>query len=63
MTVPATVRDRRAELLMSAANHRHGIVLKPQLARTAMADMPGVWHVGVPQNSADAWRSAAGGVG
>ncbi len=63
MTLPDATRDRRAELLLSAANFRHGIVLKPQVARTGMADLPGVWHVGVPQNSADAWRSAAGGVG
>ena len=63
MTLPDATRDRRAELLLSAANFRHGIVLKPQVARTGMADLPGVWHVGVPQNSADAWSSAAGGVG
>lgn len=63
MTLPPTVRDRRAELLRSAANHRHGIVLKPQVACTGMADVAGIWHVGVPQNSADAWHSAAGGVG
>ncbi len=61
--LPATVRDRRAELLLSAANFRHGIVLKPQVARTSMADLPGIWHVGVPRNSAQPWRSAAGGVG
>lgn len=63
MTVPGTVRDRRAQLLLSAANFRHGVVLKPQVARTGMADLPGVFHVGVPRDSADAWSSAAGGVG
>lgn len=61
--LPATVRDRRAELLLSAASFRHGIVLKPQVAETSMADLPGIWHVGVPRNSAQPWRSAAGGVG
>lgn len=63
MSLPATVRDRRAELLESAGNARHGIVPRAQVARTAMADLPGVWHVGVPQHSADRWSSASGGVG
>lgn len=63
MSVPATVRDRRAELLESAENARHGIVPRAQVARTAMADLPGIWHAGVPQRSADRWSSASGGVG
>ena len=63
MTVPAPVRDRREELLLSATSLRHGLALEPQVAATAMADLPGVWHVGVPRNSADPWASAAGGVG
>ena len=57
-------RDRRAELLLSAADARHGMVLAPQVARTGMADLPGVVHVGVPRTRAgDGWSSASGGVG
>ena len=57
-------RDRRAELMLSAAGARHGMVLAPQVARTGMADLPGVWHVGVPRTRAsDGWSSASGGVG
>jgi ribosomal protein S12 methylthiotransferase accessory factor len=57
-------RDRRAELMLSAAGARHGMVLAPQVARTGMAELPGVWHVGVPRTrGGDGWTSASGGVG
>ncbi|QQS20219.1 YcaO-like family protein [Candidatus Saccharibacteria bacterium] len=50
------------ELLLTAANFRHGIVLKPQTAQTGLSDIPSIWHVGIPQNSSEPWKSAAGGV-
>lgn len=50
------------ELLLTAANFRHGIVLKPQVAQTGLSDIPDIWHVGIPQNSSEPWKSAAGGV-
>ena len=57
-------RDRRAELMLSAAGARHGMVLAPQVARTGMAELPDVWHVGVPRTrGGDGWSSASGGVG
>jgi ribosomal protein S12 methylthiotransferase accessory factor len=63
VTLPDGVRDRREQLLLSATSSRHGLALEPQVARTAMADLPGVWHVGVPRGGAEPWSSAAGGVG
>ena len=40
------------------------MVLAPQVARTGMADLAGVVHVGVPRaRGGDGWSSASGGVG
>ncbi len=61
---PETVRrDRRRELLSSACDARHGVIPKAQVALAGVADLPGIWHVGVPHGTGDAWRSASGGVG
>lgn len=56
-------RNLQHSLLLSSANFRHGVALKPQVATTGMSDIPGIYHVGIPQNSSEPWKSAAGGVG
>jgi ribosomal protein S12 methylthiotransferase accessory factor len=33
------------------------------VARTGLSDVAGIYHIGVPQNSSEPWKSAAGGVG
>lgn len=60
MTISSNLKE---DLLLSAANFRHGIVLRPQVARTGFSDIRSVHHVGIPQNSSEPWKSAAGGVG
>jgi ribosomal protein S12 methylthiotransferase accessory factor len=55
--------DRKAALMRDSANFRHGIVLPPQEVASTPADIPGIVNIGVPQASADAWKSASGGVG
>lgn len=37
--------------------------MKPQVAKTGMSDVAGIFHVGVPNNSSKPWQSASGGVG
>ncbi|GAC1386995.1 MAG: hypothetical protein NVS1B7_6370 [Candidatus Saccharimonadales bacterium] len=63
LTRQSSLKNLKNELLLGATNFRHGIALKPQTAKTGMSDISGIWHVGVPQNSAEPWKSAAGGVG
>jgi len=64
MSLPVGVLDRAADLLLSAASFRHGVVLEPQVSSPGAADVPGIFHVGVPAKTADgAWCTAAGGVG
>ena len=49
-------------LLEQAANNRHGLVFKPQIASLSASDIDDVIHVGVPDSVSDPWKSAAGGV-
>lgn len=49
--------------ILSGANFRHGVVLPPQKVQTSPSDMEGIVNIGVPQNSAEPWKSASGGIG
>jgi ribosomal protein S12 methylthiotransferase accessory factor len=51
------------ELVRRAANFRHGIVLPPQRVKRTLADPAGIVNIAIPENSADPWTSAAGGIG
>lgn len=50
-------------LIKTAANFRHGIVLPPQLIPNTPSDIENIFNIGVPQNTADLWASASGGIG
>ncbi|MBU4099688.1 YcaO-like family protein [Patescibacteria group bacterium] len=50
-------------LIKTAANFRHGIVLPPQLIPNTPSDIEDIFNVGVPQNTPDIWASASGGIG
>jgi ribosomal protein S12 methylthiotransferase accessory factor len=54
--------NRAPELVRSCANFRHGVVLPPQTVKRTFSDPANLFNVSVPQRSASAWSSAAGGL-
>ncbi len=58
-----TSPNLKEDLLLAAANSRHGNVLRSQTVQTGMSDIESIWNVGVPQNTTEPWKSASGGVG
>jgi len=53
----------KAQLLKSAANFRHGIILPPQAVDNLPSDIDRFFNAGIPQNTSEPWKSASGGVG
>lgn len=51
-----------AQLLLGAADNRHGITFEPQLAIKSDSDLLALYHAGVPSSVIAPWQSASGGV-
>jgi ribosomal protein S12 methylthiotransferase accessory factor len=55
-------RDEKVTAVVESGNRRHGITLPSQRVATTFADLPDIFHYGVPQNTTETWKSAGGGV-